>query len=159
MGGGHWQTYIIWAKDRFTLSRSDYQHQFEPILYGLSEQKAEEVENSETAEDFDGLPIMYGWNKHNWYGGRKQGDVWKIERPSTSKEHPTMKPIKLCARAIRNSSMPGDVVVDVFGGSGSTLMACEEINRKCFMMELDPQYIDVIIRRWELFTGRKAKKL
>lgn len=144
--GGHWQTYIIWAKDTFTLSRADYHHQFEPILYGLSE----------TVEERDGEPIMYGWTKHEWYGGRKQGDVWMIDRPKKSPEHPTMKPVALCERAIYNSSRRGEVVLDAFGGSGSTLIACEKARRRCYMMELDPIYMDVIIQRWERFTNQKA---
>lgn len=153
--GGHWQTYIIWAKHSFTLSRSDYQHQFEPIMYGLSEEYANDAENS---NDYEALPIMYGWkDHHNWYGGRKQGDVWLIERPSKSPHHPTEKPVTLCARAIRNSSKRGQIVLDVFGGSGSTLVAAEQLQRRCFMMELEPGYCDVIIRRWEHLTGQKAK--
>lgn len=154
--GGHWQTYIIWAKQSFTLSRSDYQHQFEPIMHGLSEAEAEKAANSEENQ-FDALPIMYGWNKHQWYGGRKQGDVWMIDRPSKSPNHPTEKPVTLCARAIRNSSKRGEVVLDVFGGAGSTLVAAENLQRKCYMMELDPRYVDVIIRRWEHITGKKAE--
>lgn len=154
--GGHWQTYIIWAKDAFTLSRSDYQHQFEPIMYGLAE---DEIERAVNEVDEDKLPIMYGWSKHNWYGGRKQGDVWRIDRPKVSKEHPTMKPIALCAKAIKNSSTINNIILDVFGGSGSTLMACEQTDRICYMSEIDPKYVDVIIKRWEDFTGEKAKKV
>jgi DNA modification methylase len=73
-----------------------------------------------------------------------------------SREHPTMKPVSLCAKAIENSSKAGDIVIDLFGGSGSTLIACEQLNRTCYMMELDPIYCDVIIKRWENFTGQKA---
>lgn len=152
--GGHWQTYVIWAKDAFTLSRSDYQHQFEPIMYGLSD---EEVKSAVDEVDEDKLPIMYGWTKHSWYGGRKQGDVWRFERPKVSKEHPTMKPIALCAKAITNSSIRGASVLDVFGGSGSTLIACEQLDRKCFMMELDPKYCDVIRKRYANFIGKGEK--
>ena len=150
--GGHWQTYIIWAKDTFTLSRSDYQHQFEPIMHGLSEDVALVAEK-------EAEPILYGWSKHDWYGGRKQGDVWLIDRPKKSIEHPIMKPVELCGKAIVNSSRREGVVLDVFGGSGSTLIACEALNRRCFMMELDPIYCQVIIDRWERFTGEKAVKI
>ena len=150
--GGHWQTYIIWAKDSFTLSRSDYQHQFEPIMHGLSDDVAHIAEK-------EAEPIMYGWSKHEWYGGRKQGDVWMVDRPKRSVEHPTMKPVELCGKAIVNSSKREGVVLDVFGGSGSTLIAAEALGRRCFMMELDPIYCQVIIDRWEMFTGRKAVKL
>jgi DNA modification methylase len=153
--GGHWQTYIIWAKDAFTLSRADYQHQMEPMLYGLSEDEMKKV----TGENgnFDSMPILYGWTEHEWYGGRKQGNVWNIPRPRISKEHPTMKPIELVGRAIRNSSLVGDIVLDLFGGSGSTLIAAEQTNRVCYMSELDPKYCDVIVHRWETLTGGKAK--
>lgn len=155
--GGHWQTYIIWAKHAFTLSRSDYQHQFEPIMYGLSESEAKKADEDQD-KTYDALPIMYGWNKyHGWYGGRKQGDVWLIERPTKSPNHPTEKPVTLCARAIRNSSRRGEIVLDLFGGSGSTMVAADGLQRKCYTMEMDPRYCDVIIRRWEHLTGKKAK--
>ena len=150
--GGHWQTYIIWATDSFTLSRSDYQHQFEPIMHGLSEEIAQIAEK-------EAEPIMYGWSKHEWYGGRKQGDVWLIDRPKRSPEHPTMKPVALCGKAIVNSSSRGGLVCDLFGGSGSTLIASEALSRRCFTMELDPKYCQVIIDRWETFSGQKAVKV
>ena len=88
---------------------------------------------------------------------RKQSDLWEIERPSRSELHPTMKPIELVQKSIVNSSKPGNVVLDSFGGSGSTLIACEQTNRKCRMVELDPQYCDVILARWEKFTGKTAE--
>lgn len=153
--GGHWQTYIIWAKDTFTLSRSDYQHQFEPILHGLTPDQVEAVK--EAGDDLESLPILYGWTKHDWYGGRKQGDVWRIDRPKVSREHPTMKPVALVTKAVRNSSLVGQIVLDTFGGSGTTLIACEQLDRPCYMMELDPGYCDVIVRRWETLTGKKAE--
>ena len=87
---------------------------------------------------------------------RKQSDVWDFERPKVSVEHPTMKPVALVARAIENSSDPANNILDLFGGSGTTLIACEQTGRNCFMMELDPHYVDVIIARWEQFTGQKA---
>ena len=150
--GGHWQTYIIWAKDTFTLSRSDYQHQFEPIMYGLTDDILQ-------IEEREADIILYGWTKHAWHGGRKQGDVWLIDRPKKSEEHPTMKPVVLCGKAIINSSKRDDIVLDIFGGSGSTLIACEKINRKCYMMELDPSYCQVIIDRWEEFTNKKSIRI
>ena len=104
--GGHWSTFIIWAKDRFTLGRSDYQRQFEPILYGWPEGA-----------------------KHHWCGARDQGDVWFIDRPSRNDLHPTMKPVGLVERAIRNSSPRGGLVLDPFGGSGTTLIAAESTGR------------------------------
>ena len=149
--GGHWQTYIIWAKDSFTLSRSDYQHQFEPIMHGLTDSAVTRADNE---VDEDKLPIMYGWTKHAWYGGRKQGDVWRFDRPKVSKDHPVMKPVALCAKAIVNSSKRDEIVLDVFGGSGSTLIACEQLDRRCYMMELDPKYCDVIRKRYANFIQK-----
>ncbi len=95
--GGHWQSYIIWAKDHFTLSRTDYQQQFEPIMVGTSE----------SYDEGDGEFIMYGWNKHFFVGGRRQGNVWFFDRPKKSDLHPTMKPVMLCAKAVVNSSPRG----------------------------------------------------
>jgi DNA modification methylase len=131
--GGHWSTFIIWAKDRFTLGRSDYQRQFEPILYGWPEGE-----------------------KHHWCGARDQGDVWFIDRPSRNDLHPTMKPVGLVERAIRNSSPRGGLVLDPFGGSGTTLIAAEQTGRKAALLELDPCYVDVIVQRWQDETGREA---
>ncbi len=131
--GGKWSTFIIWAKHTFTLGRADYQRQYEPILYGWPE----------------------GSSRH-WCGDRDQGDVWNIKKPARNDLHPTMKPVELMERSIRNSSRPGDVVLDCFGGSGSTLIAAEKSGRRCFMMELDPKYCDVIVRRWQEFSGGKA---
>ena len=131
--GGQWSTFIIWAKHTFTLGRADYQRQYEPILYGWRE----------------------GASRH-WCGDRDQGDVWNIKKPARNDLHPTMKPVELMERSIRNSSRPGDIVLDCFGGSGSTLIAAEKSGRRCFTMELDPKYCDVIIRRWQEFTGLKV---
>lgn len=131
--GGHWSTFIIWAKNTFTLGRADYQRQYEPILYGWPE-----------------------GNKHFWCGARDQGDVWFFNKPHCNDLHPTMKPVELIQRALENSSKNGDSVLDCFGGSGSTLMACEKMGRKARLIELDPKYCDVIITRWEEFTGKKV---
>ncbi len=131
--GGKWSTFIIWAKNTFTMGRSDYQRQYEPILYGWPE----------------------GGTRH-WCGDRDQGDVWQIKKPHKNDLHPTMKPVELVERAIRNSSKPGDVVLDPFGGSGTTLIAAEKSGRMARLMELDPKYVDVIVRRWESFTGKQA---
>jgi DNA modification methylase len=131
--GGHLSTFIIWAKDTFTLGRSDYQRQYEPILYGWRE----------------GV-------KHYWCGDRDQGDVWQFGKPPASPLHPTMKPVPLVQRAIENSSNTGDVVLDLFLGSGSTLIGCERTGRVCYGIELAPEYVGVAVLRWEAFTGEKA---
>lgn len=134
--GGHWSDTLIWTKDRFTLGRSSYQRAYEPIWFGWRE----------------------GARAH-WCGDRDQSDVWAIERPSASPLHMTMKPLALMERAIHNSSVSGDLVLDLFGGSGSTLIACERTGRRCAMLELDPTYVDVIIARWESFSGGTAVRL
>lgn len=125
---------LIWVKNQptFSMGRLDYDYQHEPI--------------------------MYGWKKtHNFYGkGKFIKSIWEIDKPLKNKLHPTMKPIELIANALENSTKESDVVLDVFGGSGSTLIACEQLNRKCYMCELDSHYCDVIIQRWEDFTGEKA---
>ena len=106
-------------------------------------------------------PCIYGSNGEavNWYGATNEKTVWDIDKEKKCDLHPTMKPIELVGRAIKNSSKKDDVVLDCFGGSGSTLIACEQLNRKCYMCELDEHYCDVIIERWEKFTGQKAVKL
>ena len=131
--GGHWSTFIIWAKNHFALGRSDYQRQYEPILYGWAE-----------------------GNKRHWCGDRSQSDVWNIAKPAANDLHPTMKPVELVVKAIENSSNYNDIVLDPFAGSGSTLIACEKLERYSRLIELDPRYCDVIIRRWQDFTGKKA---
>lgn len=134
--GGKWSTFIIWAKNTFTLGRADYQRQYEPILYGWGADK-----------------------KHYWCGDRDQSDVWEYNKPVKNDLHPTMKPVELVERAVLNSSKSGDIVLDGFGGSGSTLIACEKNNRKARLMELDPKFCDVIVKRWEDYTGKKAELL
>ena len=133
--GGKWSTFIIWAKNTFTLGRADYQRQYEPILYGWPE----------------------GGTRH-WCGDRDQGDVWQIKKPQKNDLHPTMKPVELVERAIRNSSRPGNVVLDPFGGSGTTLIAAEKSGRVARLIELDPKYVDVIVRRWQDWTGKQATR-
>ena len=123
---------LIWYKNSLVIGRQDYQWKHEPCLYG--------------------------WKKgsHKWYADRKQTTVLEFDRPTKSELHPTMKPVDLIGYQIKNSSKENDIVLDLFGGSGSTLIACEQLNRNCYMMELDPKYIDVIIDRWEQFTGENA---
>ncbi len=132
--GGKWSDYLVWAKHMFTMGGSDYQRQYEPILYGWKQ-----------------------GNDHYWCGARNEGDVWFVKKPVRNDLHPTMKPVELIERALKNSSKSRDIVMDCFGGSGSTLIACEKLGRQCRMVELDPKYVDVIVKRWEDFTGRKGE--
>lgn len=106
-------------------------------------------------------PCIYGSNGEsvNWYGANNEKTIWEIEKEKKCDLHPTMKPIKLVQKAVKNSSKENDLVLDLFGGSGSTIITCEQINRHCFTMELDPHFCDVIINRWETLTGRKAVKI
>ena len=131
--GGKWSTFIIWGKNHFTMGRADYQRQYEPILYGWP----------------DG-------NKHFWCGDRSQSDLWYYDKPRTNDLHPTMKPVELVCRAVENSSKTKDIVLDSFGGSGTTLIACEKLKRQARLIELDPIFCDVIVKRWEEFTGNSA---
>jgi DNA modification methylase len=133
--GGRWSTFLIWAKNTFTLGRADYQRQYEPILYGWK----------------DGAD-------HYWCGARDQGDVWFFDKSARNDLHPTMKPVALVERAIRNSSKSRDIVLDPFGGSGSTLIACEKTGRQARLVELDPKYVDVIARRFQNYAGKPAMR-
>lgn len=122
---------IIWHKGNHTLSNSDYMSMYEPMFYG--------------------------WvNTHKFYGGKNGRDIWEIKRTAKSDLHPTMKPVELCQKAIEDASGKHQYVLDLFLGSGSTLIAAHKTGRKCYGMELDPKYCDVIIKRWEEFTGEEA---
>lgn len=123
---------LIWVKDALVLGRQDYQWRHEPCLYGWKE------------------------GTHNWFSDRKQTTVLEFDRPKKSELHPTMKPVPLFDYQIRNSTRNGDAVLDLFGGSGTTLICCEQNGRDAFVMELDPKYVDVIVNRWETLTGQKA---
>lgn len=124
---------LIWVKNAFVLGRQDYQWKHEPCLYGWKDGAA-----------------------HTWLGDRKQSTVLEFDRPQRSADHPTMKPVKLFAYLIGNSCRRGGVVLDPFGGSGTSLIACEQLGRRCRMVELDPRYCDVIVRRWQALTGADA---
>lgn len=124
---------LIWAKNSIVMGRQDYQWKHEPCLYGWKEGAG-----------------------HLWASDRKQTTIINWDRPSRNAEHPTMKPIGLFDYQIKNNTKGGDIVLDLFGGSGTTLMACEQNKRVAYLMELDPKYCDVIIDRWEKFTGKKA---
>lgn len=132
--GYHWSSTIIWNKDRLVLSRKDYHTKYEPIWYGWS----------------DGSARLHPLTD------RQQCDVWDIPRPSVSELHPTTKPVELVVRAIKNSSNMKDIVLDLFGGSGTTLIACEETDRRCRMMELDEKYADVIVKQYIDKVGSDA---
>jgi DNA modification methylase len=135
--GFHWSSTLIWVKDTLVLSRKDYHTQYEPIWYGWNDNASRLA----SVED------------------RKQSDIWQIDRPKRSPLHPTTKPVELIERAVENSSRAGDVVLDLFGGSGSTLIGAQTQGRKAYLMELDPRYCDVIVQRWENFTGKKAERV
>ena len=131
----HFSSMIIWEKQSLVLSQGDYQSIHEPCLYGW----------------FDN-------GTHRFFGDRKQTSVWQFDRKSIE-GHTTPKPIGFICKALENSSKKNEKVLDLFGGSGSTLIACEQLDRTCYMMELDPRYCDVIVKRWETLTGKKAVKI
>lgn len=148
--GYHLSSLIVWYKNQFNLGRSDYHNQMELVVYGWKEEYINEWE-----------AILYGFkgkSKHRWYGGRTQSNVWEIDREySGSYLHPTMKPVAIITRALNNNTLINNIVQDLFGGSGSTLIACEKLKRRCYIMEIEPKYADVIIERYEKYTGKKAK--
>lgn len=132
--GFHWSSSIIWVKDQFVIGRRDYHSKYEPIWYGWN----------------DSGPRIKPLDD------RTQCDVWEFPRPKKSELHPTTKPVPLITKAITNSSDKGAIVVDLFGGSGSTMIACQETGRIARLAELDPKFVDVIVKRWENFTGKQA---
>ncbi len=128
------RTQIIWAKNTFAWGFGRYKFQHEPLFYAHVKGQSDP-----------------------WYGDKRQSTLWQERKPAANKLHPTMKPVELVMRAISNSSKAGDLVLDLFGGSGTTLIAAEKLNRRCFAMEFDEGYCDVIVKRWEDFSGRKAQ--
>ena len=127
---------LIWAKNSMVLGRQSYHWKHEPCLYGWKDGAA-----------------------HSWYSDRKQTTILNFDRPSRSEEHPTMKPVALVEYLMCNSAKPGDIVLDMFAGSGTTLIAAERTAKIAYVMELSPKYCDVIIKRWSEFTGEEAKRL
>lgn len=159
---------LIWVKNSITLTRSDYQWQHEPCSYGWKDGAAHYFTDDRTLRtvvdewpDFDKMDkaSLRDFCKRVFDRDALATDIVREDKPLRNAEHPTMKPIPLMGRFIRNSSQRGGQVIDFFGGSGSTLMACEQLGRTCRTMEYDPKYCDVIITRWEKFTGRKATKI
>ncbi len=124
---------LVWAKNNHVLGRSDYHYKHEPIAYGW----------------VDGA--------HRFFGGKSEVSLWEIDKPQKSDLHPTMKPVELYARAYRNSSRQGEIVYEPFSGSGTALIAAEQLGRRCFAMEIDPGYVRAAVTRWEQFTGKKAR--
>jgi DNA modification methylase len=133
--GFHWSSTIVWVKDQLVMSRKDYHTQYEPMWYGWDNRapRIQEVPD------------------------RKQSDVWMIDRPKKSEEHPTMKPLELVERSIMNSSQPGAIVLDLFAGSGTTLIACEKLGRVCRTMDNDPKFVSVVLERWSEMTGQQPE--
>jgi len=127
---------IIWGKNTFAWGFGRYKFQHEPIFYCHIKGKSD-----------------------NWYGDKSQSTLWLENKPVANKLHPTMKPVEIVLRATENSSKDGDLILDLFLGSGTTLIACEKTNRKCYGMEIDPHYCDVIVKRWEEYTGNKAERI
>lgn len=172
---------MVWAKNQFVLGHGDYHYRHEPILYGWKSTGAhtfyggrdkdtvwEELSAVKTSKDgeftvikFQGFEVFVkGVVEYGYVRRRAQKiDVWRYDRPSRSAEHPTMKPVELIEEAIKNSSRTDDIVLDPFGGSGTTIIACENLGRKARLIELDPKYVDVICDRFEKLTGIKPVKL
>jgi DNA modification methylase len=132
VAGWHLHETLVWVKDSMVLGHSDYHYRHEPILYGWKGKRA------------------------TWHGDRTQTSVLEVPRPKRSEQHPTMKPVELITRCLQNSSGPGELGYEPFCGSGSTIIAAQQLGRKCYAMEIDPVYCDVAVKRWEDFTGDKA---
>jgi len=147
---------LVWVKQSGVLGRQDYHWQHEPCLHGqITPDPA--LDCGETWDEHE--CCLYGWidgQRHLWCGDRKQTTVLEFDRPTKSEDHPTMKPVRLMAYTIANSTLLGAAVLDPFAGSGSTMAACEQLGRRAYLMEIDPRYCDVIIRRWCALTGKNA---
>ena len=151
---------VVWVQNQLVISGSDYQNMYEPCIYGCKgknvsvwngkRKQRSVIESVDFMTDEDLRKAIRELTEE------VQTDIIRENKPLVNDLHPTMKPIRLLARLIENSSNRDGVILDLFGGSGSTMIACEQLNRSCFMMELDERFVDVIINRWEQFTGRKA---
>jgi DNA modification methylase len=140
--GWRWRQSLVWVKDSLVLGHADYHYRHEPILFGYLPGEGRR-----------------GRGSVGWYGDDAQDSVFEIPRPKASPDHPTSKPVPLITTMLRNSTRTGDLILDPFGGSGSTLISCEELGRVARLLELDPRYCDVIMRRWEDLTGQKAERV
>ena len=167
--GLHWSSTIIWVKDQFTLGRSKYQNQCEMGWHGYVEESSQNT-NQDNQDDPDDQPesliagddhalAQYGWFKKSSFNDetRNQTDIWLVDKPDRSSEHPTMKPLELLEIGIRNSSRPRDLVIDFFLGSNSTLHACENLGRRCKGAELQPAYVAVTLERFLTYTGAQPE--
>jgi DNA modification methylase len=154
--GFHYSTTCIWVKNSMVLSRMDYQPRHEPVAVAYKPWRG--TLRARPRYENTHEPVIYAFKKgHKWHGDRTQTSVWAFDRPTRSKLHPTMKPLDLMAYPVRNSSLVGELVLDPFGGSGSTMLACEQIERRCYTMELDPKYASAIVRRYAEFAGDSAQ--
>ena len=144
---------LVWVKSSQTLGRQDFQRMYEGVITGDTFVDAEMEANGYEA-------MLYGWKDgsgHKWFKKRKEKDVLFFDKPAHSDLHPTMKPIKLFDYEMKCNTKEGDYVLDLFGGSGTTIMAAEQNGRNAFVMEYDPKFVDVIIERWEAMSGQKAE--
>ena len=166
--GISWRQVLVWAKNTFALGRQDYQWRHELCLYGWKDGAAHYFFDSrtETTVIEDAKPDPKNMTKaelvefaQSVLTEKRASTVLEFDKPSRSEEHPTMKPVKLFAYLVRNSSRPGDLVLDPFAGSGTTVIACEQLKRRAAVMELDPHYASVIVERWERLTGKTAVRV
>ncbi len=134
---------LVWVKDSLVLGHADYHYRHAPILYGY----------------LPGGTGRRGRGGKGWFGDDAQTSVFEVPRPKASPDHPTSKPVALITAMLANSTRQGDLVLDPFGGSGSTLVASEQLERRCNLVELDPKYCDVVVRRWEVLTGKQAERI
>lgn len=149
---------LIWVKNSLVLGRQDFQWKHEPCLYGENPLDFPLVEE---CNDDECQPCLYGWKdgRHYWFKNRKQTTVLYFDKPKKSAEHPTMKPVPLFDYEMKCNTKPGQIVLDLFGGSGTAIIAAEQNERTAYVMEFDPKYVDVIIDRWETFTGERAVRI
>lgn len=140
--GLRWKQHLVWDKGVMVLGHSDHHYRHEPIIYGMKPGEG-----------------RIGRGGKGWYGDDSQVSVLEYPKPKSSEEHPTMKPIELVEHCLKNSSAPGHIVFEPFSGSGTTLLACERLERRCRAIELDPRFVQVALERWEAFTGKKAEKV